>query len=165
MLKSFNLIIVLGISFIGLCQKKEIPNYSLVENQFLFKYDGIVFDSSYSPRILIKALNKRYNPDTSDIFFAERIFIEKYATFSRKFDLQVKNHFYKYVRQYLGYIDNNGDKNIIINLIDNTNRWRTNRILGKGWKEHFVIYFSEERILKNISVRVNLSKQELFNDL
>ena len=52
------------------------------------------------------------------------------------------NHiFQKFNRQYLGFIDSNGNKNLIIHLFDYSNKHIVNKFLGDSWKNKFVIFF------------------------
>jgi hypothetical protein len=44
----------------------------------LYKYYGVIFDSSYTPPIEIRNIKKRITPTESDVIVAEEIFVAQY---------------------------------------------------------------------------------------
>ena len=140
-----------------------------VQNKNLFRYPAVVFKDKYDPNIMMSELKERFTPDTSDILSAEKIFLSQYSLIRPQENLnnetEVKQRFCKFVRQYVGYLDKNGEKNLIIHLIDSRKPSRTKTILGKGWQANFVIYFSEHRRLEIITYRINLVQQKIYETL
>lgn len=76
---------------------------------------------------------------------------------------QVKKRFWKYNRQYIGYIDGNGDKNILIHLLDFSNPRKAKKYFGKDWQTGFVSFYSESIKLSVYTYRVNLTQSKLLN--
>lgn len=159
--KIFFVFLLLPLSLISISQDSNENFYSLKMRDF-FKPEAIVFKESYKVSILIKDLKKRYTPDTSDILKAENIFLDKYHLLNvepRSLNrTETQKMFYKYKRQFFGYINENNEKKVIIQLIDCSKPGRTKRILGKGWDKNFVIHFSEYRVVKIFIYSINLDK-------
>lgn len=153
--------LLLLLSLISFSQDSNVNFYSLKMSEFC-KPEAIVFKESYKVSILVKDLKKRYTADTSDIVKAENIFSEKYHLLyvePRSLNhTETREMFYKYKRQYFGYINENNEKKVIIQLIDCSKPSRTTRILGKGWDKNFVIHFSEYRVVKIFIYSINLEK-------
>ncbi len=115
--------------------------------------------------ILIKDFRKRYTPDTLDILKAENIFLDKYHLLNDEphssDHTETQKMFYKYKRQFFGYINENNEKKVVVQLIDCSKPRRTKRILGKGWDKNIVNYFSDDREVKILIFNINLDKNSL----
>lgn len=136
----------------------------------LFKNYAVLFDCSYDPGIIINDLRGRFTPTEDDIVLAENIFTAQYNETNQATESvkgapvlgNVKLFFWKYNRQYVGYIDNNGDKNLIMQLFDYSRKRRVENIIGDSWKRRFVIYFAEKKRFISVVYRVNLKQQKLY---
>ena len=153
------------------CQESLQPDKSvIIRIDSLFKYYGVIIDSSTDVRIIIEAFKDRFNPNINEIVNAEMIFLRSYnetnrATATRsnaKYINDVKKEFKKYNRQYVGYIDIHGHSNIIIQLFDYSKKRFVKREIGDSWKRSFVIVFSEHPPFTILTYRVNLKQQRLY---
>ena len=111
-------------------------------NENLFKGNAVVFKETYTPPILLPSNIERFSPSDDEIVLAESILLERYNIdfeWSNKIK-NVKKKYWKYNRQYLGYIDSQGNKKIIISLM---NFKRKKEALKKfeGWEKTFVVGF------------------------
>jgi hypothetical protein len=130
----------------------------------------VIFDSSYNPPIEIQNISRRFTPNETDIVAAERIFREQYnatneATESRtgaKFITDVKKYFRKFNRQYIGYIDKQGDRNLIIHLFDYSKKRVVKKYIGDNWKNNLVIMFADKPPFEMVTYRINLTEGKLY---
>jgi len=153
------------------CQESLQPNKTvIIRIDSLFKYYGVIIDSSTDVPIIIEAFKDRFNPNINEIVNAEMIFLQSYnetnqATAARsnaKFIKDVKKEFKKYNRQYVGYIDIHGNPNIITQLFDYSKKRIVNREIGDSWKRRFIIMFSEHPSFTTLTYRVNLKEKKLY---
>src|SRR5579863_112628 len=83
-------------------------------------FEGVLFSEKYID-MLSKVNGKKFTPGTNDILIIEKLLpigldTIKDVTNHKYF---VKNHLKRYLRQYFGYIDKNGDKIIYVNVFWN----------------------------------------------
>ncbi len=88
------------------------------------KYQGYVFPKEYSSNLMhLEDLKERFTPSDSDITKAEVTLIGQIKTINKSRLNQsgscpiIDQNLPKYKRQYIGYINQNGDKVIWINFI------------------------------------------------
>jgi hypothetical protein len=129
-----------------------------------YKEKGVVFSKDYMVGIEMRNLKFRYTPTKDDIIKAEKILNIKYNDV-RNTNVDTKTFFCHWVRQYVGLIDSNGRKNIIMQLIDNKKPKKVNRVLGKGWETSFVIYFADPHPGLGILFRINIDTGEMSDQL
>ena len=86
----------------------QLPNY--------YKEKGIIFSKDYTVGIDMRNKKYRYTPTMDDISKAEEIFNKQYNQL-QKTNVDTKKFFCHWVRQYVGLVDSNGNKNIIVQLI------------------------------------------------
>ena len=129
-----------------------------------YKEKGIIFDNDYVVGIEMHDMQSRFTPSTNDITKAERIFIDKYNEV-QKANVDTKSYFSHWVRQYVGLIDSNGNKNIIVQFIDNTKKRKLVRKLGKNWETSFVIYFADPYPGLGIIFKINIDKGNMTTSL
>ena len=129
-----------------------------------YKEKGVFFNKDYVVGIDMKQLQVRYTPTKKDLIKAEEIFSKKYNEFQRK-SINTKKFFCHWVRQYVGLIDSNRNKNIVVELIDNTKPRKLNRLLGKNWETEFVIYFSDPHPSLGILFRIDIVTGEMSRQL
>jgi len=153
------------------CQDSQQPNKSvIIRIDSLYKYYGVIIDSSKDVPIKIEAFKDRYTPKLVEIVNAEMIFLKSYndankaspARSNAKYIVDVKKEFKKYNRQYVGFIDVHGDSNIIIQLFDYRKKRIVNREIGDSWKRSFIIMFSEHPHFTTLIYRVNLKEKILY---
>lgn len=129
-----------------------------------YKEKGVIFNKDYTVGIEMRNLQYRYTPTKDDVIKAEKILNDKYNEI-RKTNVDTKTFFCHWVRQYVGLIDINGNKNIIVQLVDNTKPRKINRQLGKGWETSFVIYFADPYPGLGIPFRINIDTGEISDQL
>ncbi|ASZ09869.1 hypothetical protein KTO58_26585 [Chitinophaga pendula] len=130
----------------------ELPNY--------YKANGILFKEHYRIGIDIKDNRERYTPSIEDIEKAEEVFINKYKQLQHA-NIDDKISFCCWVRQYVGFIDSKGRKNVILQLINNKKPGKINRLLGKGWETNFVLMLSDNFYAVSARYRVNIDTGEM----
>ncbi|HQX45547.1 MAG TPA: hypothetical protein PK209_13375 [Saprospiraceae bacterium] len=136
----------------------------------LFKFYGTIFDSSYTSPIEINNIKQRFTPNETDIIAAERIFREQYNIANQsaesrkgaKFVNDVNKRFRKFNRQYIGYIDNENNRNLIIHLFDYSKRKAVKKYLGDSWKNSLVIVLSDNLPFEIVTYRVDLTAMKLY---
>ena len=142
-------------------------NYSFVKMVRFYKGIGVIFSKDYNPSILMPGKKERFTPDTLDVTVAETVFDKDFDNYKEKVGIKEpskngsKSLYYSYNRQYVGYVDNAGNKIIIIHLIDFSNPRKANKILNQRWYETYAIYFSEQEPLNIFDVSVDISNKRL----
>jgi hypothetical protein len=127
-----------------------------------YKGKGVIFNKDYVVEIKISNLQYRYTPTKEDVIKAEEILNEKYNWIRiRKANVDTRTFFNCWVRQYVGLIDINGNKNIIVQLIDNAKSNKVNRLLGKGWETTFIIMLSDDFYKISAIAWINIDTGEI----
>lgn len=113
-------------------------------NKNLFKGEAIVFNKNYVPPIKLPSNIEIFTPSDEEIILAELVFTERYdKDINRSIKAsRVKKKYWKYNRQYLGYIDSLGNKKIVINLLNFKCRKKAKENF-EGWKHGFFVGFGE----------------------
>lgn len=129
-----------------------------------YKEKGVIFNKDYVVGIDMKQLQSRYTPTKEDVTKAEEIFNKKYNELQKK-NVDTKKFFCHWVRQYVGLIDSNGNKNIIVQLIDNTKPRKINRLLGKDWEDVFIIMLADSFYKVSTRFRINIDTDDMSTQL
>ncbi len=129
-----------------------------------YKEKGVIFSKDYVVGIEMKELQSRYTPTIDDVTKAEQIFSKKYNEV-QKANVDTKKFFCHWVRQYVGFIDINGNKNIIVQFIDNTKPNKINRLLGKDWENVFIIMLADSFYKVSTIFRINIDTGEMSTQL
>jgi len=129
-----------------------------------YKEEGVIFSKDYVVGIDINNLQARYTPSLNDIIKTENIFSGHYNEV-QKVSVDTKVFFNRWVRHYIGLIDKEGNKNIIVQLINNTSPRRVNKLLGRGWKSNFIIMLSDSFYEISTIFRINIDKEEMSTEL
>lgn len=134
-------------------------------NPDIFKGRAIVFTQEYNPPIKLPSGVELFTPSEEDVVKAELTLHQKYnedlnevAWFKKEKD--VKNKYWKYNRQYLGFVDQAGNKNVIINLLNFKCKKKAKEQF-EGWEEFFFIGFGEYYEKNSVRFVVNLSTKQL----
>lgn len=125
-----------------------------------YKQEGVIFSKEADVRLDLHNAKERYTPSVDDIKKAEDIFFKDYNSFTKQ-NINTKKVFCNYLRQYVGFIDNNGDKKIVMQLIDNSKPKKMKRLLGENWEKNYLLYFSDKIIYSYIVLTVNLTKEQI----
>ena len=132
----------------------------------LFKGKGVIFVENLSPPIQLPKNAKIINLTKEQVYISELIFLNQFsqnATLAFFNNKNIKKYFWYYNRQYLGFKDENGRINVIINLLN----FRNKKIAEKkfeGWGEEYFIGFGEyyEKNTLRISVNIDLCKVDVW---
>ncbi len=125
-----------------------------------YKGKGIVFSGDYAVGIDMTNKRYRYTPSKEDISKAEEIFSTQYNQLQQT-NINVKDFFCCWVRQYIGLVDSNGNKNIIVQLVNNKNPMKIRRLLGKDWEKVFTIMLADSFYAVSNRFRINIDKVEM----
>lgn len=161
------LLISFGTNLMSRAQSTNIDtshHYNVIHLPAYYKEKGVIFSKDYVVGIEMRKLQSRYTPTKDDIIKTEKIFSEKYNKI-RNTNVDTKTFFCHWVRQYVGLVDTKGEKNIIVQLIDNTKPRKLNRKLGKHWETEFVIYFADPYPGLGILFRINIDTGEMSDQL
>lgn len=167
-MKSHLLFFIFLIGTIINCQAQNnidtIKQINIVHLSGYYKEKGVIFNKDYVVGIDMKQLQSRYTPTMDDITKEEEIFNKKYNELQKK-NVDTKKFFCHWVRQYVGFIDSNGNKNIIVQLIDNTKPRKINRLLGKDWEDVFIIMLADSFYKVSTRFRINIDTGEMTTEL
>jgi hypothetical protein len=152
--------------FTGLSQKGDttIKNYSTVYLPKYYKEKGVIFNKDYVVGIDMRDFKSRYTPTIDDITKAEEIFNKQYDEV-QKTNIDTKVFFCHWVRQYVGLVDSSGNKNIIVQLINNNKPGKINRMLGKDWESVFIIMLADEFYAVSTRFRINIDTHTMTTKL
>lgn len=152
--KSIILLSLLLIVTPKICYSQQKDNLltSIIELKEYYDGKGIIFNENYDPHILLKDAKKRFTPNDSAIIESEKILLEQYSTVNKaKSGKSLK----KFNRQYIGYINANGDKIVLIQLLKIKSQAKMNdKFLD--WQSEYIVGFgtfyerNTERYLVNI---------------
>ena len=167
-MKSFLLIAVFmvctAIVSKGQNKTEQTNPFAIVNLPKFYKEKGIIFNDNYVVGIDISNKKSRYTPSVTDIERTEEIFSNRYNQLQGT-SVDVKNYFCHWVRQYIGIVDSNGKRNIIVQFVNNKKPGKINRLLGKGWENNFVVMLSDDFYKVSSRYRINIDTGELSTDL
>lgn len=133
-----------------------LPNY--------YKAKGIIFSKDYKVGIEMKSKKYRYIPTKEDLIKAEEIFNKQYNQL-QKTNVDTKKIFCHWVRQYVGVVDSNGNKNIIVQLINNSKPRKIKHLLGKDWERIFIIMLADSFYSVSTRFKINIDTGEMTTEL
>jgi hypothetical protein len=166
LLKYILLILVFsGCSVIEPITYNDFPEYvKKVELENYYRGIGLIFSTEYNDWLPYNGLyNKRYTPSKSDIIKAEKILIADYDRYVEKneFDYNFENiqkFYWKFNRQYFGFINSHDEKLLAINLLEFNNRVISSYYF-KNWKNRYMSILGGSKI--NNKYMINLDKREI----
>lgn len=132
-----------------------------------FKGYSVVFTKEYKANFSLKEFNSQFTPTKEEIDSAENIFMKRYdIDINKKEDFRVTHNprrYYKHGRrQYMGLMSNNGEKLILIQMLNVPKPRRKNlAYYYENWENVFVLgsgYFYERNTTRFI---VNLATGEM----
>ena len=121
---------------------------------------GYIFDSAYIALVSVENQKERYTPSEEDIRKAESIIKEKLKDANKQRINQTDNcpvihkNLKKYMRQYVGFLNNDGQKIIWVNMI-----WKDKGIKDLG-KEIITVL---DGCSYYWNVKINLSEESLYD--
>lgn len=155
-----HIILFLILSCLGLYSQSKtkvisLPNY----------YDGkgVIFNNDYKSLVEIKDYSKSFTPSLEQIIITEKIFLKQIKN-KKKFKRSAKKEFWKYYRQYIGYIKINGEKVIMVNMLNFRKKNKAKKAF-ENWKEDYIVAFGEfyEENLFSYIVNLSIEKLQLGN--
>lgn len=159
------------ILFIGLgfsCKSQRVleknSQIEIVHLPQYYREDGAIFSKDYPVGIEMKNFQYRYTPSIEDITKAEAILSSGYSEIPDN-KIDSFSVLKRWVRQYVGLIDTSGNKNIIVQLINNTKPRKIKNLLGKGWKQSFVIMLSDSFYEVSTRFRINIDRGSISTEL
>jgi hypothetical protein len=151
----------------GYCQEIK-----LIKIDSLYSECGVLFPASYDLSIELENLKTRVTPSLEEVTVAEQILLKHFKTLdhsksnfpdgSRVSD--ARNYFDKFIRQYIGYEDQRGNRNVLIHLLNNTMPRKVRKTIGTNWKEKFIVILAQPMPFQILTYRVNLTTKTLHTD-
>lgn len=127
-------------------------------------FEGVMFDKAYKAEYLnlIEKYPDRFSPSIAEVLLAEKLMqkgikeIDEHSLYPKHgYGPIVHKHLRSYVRQYLGFVNEKGEKVIYINSL-----WKKDTVKESDWLKDYYYVFDGGSAYWN--VRVNLSTGELF---
>lgn len=124
-------------------------------------FKGYIFDKEHFALVSIESQSERYTPCKDDILLAEDILNKKIETINTPLVNQgghcpiIHKNLKKYIRQYVGFTNKNGEKVIWINFL-----WNKKGMQDKSSKDIINVLDGCSHYWK---VEINLTKKELYN--
>jgi hypothetical protein len=162
------------IAFLGL----SLISFQIIELKEYYVGQGIIFDSSIKYPFTEKNYIKPLTPNISEIKRAEKILSEKYYEYrtnildSFNVDKSIINkklkepknvvkRFYKYNRQYIGYVNNANDTIVTIGLLNFANKRKAEKYFP-DWKK--TVQFGFHGFYENNQewISINISENEFI---
>ncbi|MCX2576379.1 hypothetical protein [Pedobacter sandarakinus] len=108
----------------------------------------VIFKADY-PLELGVNVKERFTPSSEDVKKGELIVLE-----NSNIKLQ------KYIMQYLGYINSNGDKILLVNMLKDLGS-KKNKLYYKDWSSEFILGFGKIYEKNTLLQKANLSTGQL----
>ena len=157
MKKFLTLLFFVSISSFGQTSKNLTDQITLVNGD---RFKGVIFSSDYEVPMLDETLRGRFTPTLEQITKLEKDLrsvikdINKNRSGQRRsYGPVVDRNLGKYTRQYLGFINENGDKIIYVGF-----HWHSR---DYNWKKDFVMVFDGGSY--HWTIRYNVDKGEFFH--
>ena|SRR5690606_7872301 len=126
------------------------------------KFEGHIFSKEYAPLTMrFKEAKKRYTPTEQDISKAEKIIKDQVVNINQPLVNQggncpiIHSNLSKYKRQYIGYVDERGDKIVWVNFIIRKDKEKISRLS----KDVIIVL---DGCSNYWNIKVNLNKEKLF---
>jgi hypothetical protein len=152
--------------------KVYCQDIKLIKIDSLYAECGVIFPATYDLSIEIGNLRARFTPTVEEITSAEQIFLTQFKNLDHSKSnfpdgyriVNPRDYFKKFIRQYIGYEDQRGNKNVLIHLINNTNPRKVKKTIGTNWKEKFIVILAQPMPFDIWTYRVNLAEKSLNTD-
>jgi len=144
----------------------------LIRIDSLYSECGVVFPASHNLSIELENLKTRFTPTIEEIAIAEQIFLKEFKNLDHAKSnfpdgsriVDARKYFDKFIRQYIAYEDEAGNKNILIHLLNNTSKRKVKKAIGTNWKEQFILILAQPMPFDIWTYRVNLTMKTLHTD-
>jgi hypothetical protein len=130
--------------------------------------EGYIFPENYVPQVIVlESAKARFTPDLSEVRSAEVLFLKNYDS-ARKADMRFspqtssKTNFRNWRRNYIGYIDDHGDKVVLIQLINFRKEKEALRNYDSWGKEFQVGFGDWFESNQSPLIAANITRSKLF---
>jgi len=133
-----------------------------------YKGRGVVFPATYTPMLNYQNFRGRFTPTDSDIVVTEKVFLNGYNELHindprfLKFKRikNVKREFRNFNRQYLGYYNEEGERIIMMQLLNFSKISVRKHFEELGWREGYIFGFGRfyERNRKHFLINLDRKK-------
>ena len=167
----FRILIIFQIVLAGKLYAQQ-SNVEYIQIPDFYSGKGIIFSKDYKISFYIEEASNRFTPNKDQIHRSEEILINGYnyalqndkrvSSFLVK-SKNVKKELKSYYRQYIGYIDSQGNHKIIIHLLNFKCRRKAQKYFD-NWKNEYIIGYGEyyEKNTKTFIVSLDENKLDLF---
>ena len=141
------------------CNAQKDSNTQLVRGKC---FEGYIFPKTYIGFLPLENVDDRFTPKQEDILKAEEILKKQITALNKDLLNQtgkcpiVHKKLRKYKRQYVGIINESGEKVVWINLV-----WKKDKDALKKWHDEIIIILDGCSFYWN--VKVNLANGKLFD--
>lgn len=124
-------------------------------------FSGYIFNAEHFVLLSIDNQNKRFTPTEADVIQTEKLIKNQINCLNKELLNQsdgcpkIHKNLKKYIRQYVGYIDSDGNKIIWVNFI-----WK-NEVSNEKLKEDFIQVFDGCSHYWNL--KVNLQENKIYD--
>jgi hypothetical protein len=125
-------------------------------------YKGVLFADTVKLTFNIDSMAERFTPSLQEISLANTILLENTESLVKVWGSSFNREAKKSCRQFIGYIDLNGAKHVLILLLNM--RGRNANHYFKDWKVKPIVGFGDfyERNLKILNVNLNQKTIKVF---
>ena len=155
--------------------------FPIIHLENYYSGEGVIFDKTVHYPFVEPTYSKPYKPNIEDIKFSEKFISEHYYEYKTnvldsfhldksviklkyKQPKNVINKYYKYNRQYAGFINKNNDTIVYVGLLNFENKKKANNYF-EGWKENIFFGFDGFYEKNQENFLINLSKKEFVYKL
>lgn len=145
----------------------DLPPYvTKVELDNYYRGTGLIFSTEYDGWLPYNNVyDKRFTPTKAEVRKSEKILIADYERYSKEKGFNtienIKDYYWKFNRQYFGYINNNDEKLLVINLLNFKNKFQVYQYF-KDWKKRYIdIYYYPTGYHLDSQFIINLDKEKI----
>jgi len=109
----------------------------------------VIFGADY-PLPFEVNVKERFTPSAEDLKAGE-VILRAFSNLNLR----------KYIRQYIGYIDSNSNKILVLNMLKDLGA-KKNKLYYRNWDSEFVLGFGGIYEMNTHTQRINLAKKELM---
>lgn len=146
----------------------QTKNFQKVKLKEFYNGAGIIFPEEYNLIFEVPNLEKRFTPKVDDLKIAESLLCDQYNNAytsdqrTIKFEVveNVRRKFRNYNRQYIGYINQDQERVILIHLLNFSSKKNIRRHF-QNWENEYIIGFGDFYEKNVVTFKANLTKKRL----
>jgi len=125
-------------------------------------HKGVLFADTVKLNFNIDSAARRFTPSESEALLADEIVFENKEVFVKSWGKSFNKEMKKSCRQFVGYYDLNGDKHVIVLLLNMSKR--SSKHYFKEWLTKPIVGFGEfyEKNLKTLNVNLSQRKAVIY---